>query len=192
MAFESKQGISDLEKLCQEFDEEDRKKQEKAQKKREKKKKQKEKSLSTNQQSSNTPPSADVECKQKPTNENSPPSADVECKQKPTNENSPLKNQNKNQNKQASNASQLIVSKLERKTCKQKTKNSLVFKENEPISVLKLASMLDENGENIEEEDENQISQQEIEQYLREVSAERAELRRNLRQRFHQMCINGL
>ena len=175
MAFESKQGISDLEKLCQEFDEEDRKKQEKAQKKREKKKKQKEKSLSTNQQSSNTPPSADVECKQKPTNENSP-----------------LKNQNKNQNKQASNASQLIVSKLERKTCKQKTKNSLVFKENEPISVLKLASMLDENGENIEEEDENQISQQEIEQYLREVSAERAELRRNLRQRFHQMCINGL
>merc|ERR1711981_131453 len=42
MAFESKQGISDLEKLCQEFDEEDRKKQVKAQKKRDKKKKKKE------------------------------------------------------------------------------------------------------------------------------------------------------
>merc|ERR1712025_188887 len=51
MAFESKQGISDLEKLCQEFDEEDRKKQEKAQKKREKKKKKKEKE---NQISSNS------------------------------------------------------------------------------------------------------------------------------------------
>merc|ERR550532_1160451 len=42
MAFESKQGISDLEKLCQEFDEEDRKRQVKAQKKRDKKKKKKE------------------------------------------------------------------------------------------------------------------------------------------------------
>ena len=42
MAFESKQGISDLEKLCQEFDEEDRKKEVKAQKKRDKKKKKKE------------------------------------------------------------------------------------------------------------------------------------------------------
>ena len=41
MAFESKQGISDMEKLLAGFDEEERKKQEKAQKKREKKKKQK-------------------------------------------------------------------------------------------------------------------------------------------------------
>ena len=43
MAFESKQGISDMEKLLAGFDEEERKKQEKAQKKREKKKKKKEK-----------------------------------------------------------------------------------------------------------------------------------------------------
>ena len=42
MAFESKQGISDLEKLCLEFDEDDRKKELKAQKKRERKKKKKE------------------------------------------------------------------------------------------------------------------------------------------------------
>ena len=42
MAFESKQGISDLEKLCLEFDEDERKKELKAQKKREKKKKRKE------------------------------------------------------------------------------------------------------------------------------------------------------
>ena len=40
MYFESKQGISDLERLCQEFDEEDRRKLEKAQKKRDKKSKQ--------------------------------------------------------------------------------------------------------------------------------------------------------
>ena len=44
MAFESKQGISDMEKLLEGFEEADRKKQEKAQKKRDKKKKQKEKS----------------------------------------------------------------------------------------------------------------------------------------------------
>ena len=41
MAFESKQGISDLEKFCLELDEEDRRKKEKAQKKRDKKSKQK-------------------------------------------------------------------------------------------------------------------------------------------------------
>jgi hypothetical protein len=38
VAFESKQGISDLEKLCQEFDEEEKRKLEKAQKKRDNKK----------------------------------------------------------------------------------------------------------------------------------------------------------
>ena len=54
MAFESKQGISDLEKLCQEFDEEDRKKQVKAQKKRDKKKKKKE-LLETSKQQENSP-----------------------------------------------------------------------------------------------------------------------------------------
>ena len=38
VAFESKQGISDLEKLCQEFDDEEKRKVEKAQKKRDNKK----------------------------------------------------------------------------------------------------------------------------------------------------------
>ena len=38
LAFESKQGMTDLEKFCLELDEEDRRKKEQAQKKRDKKK----------------------------------------------------------------------------------------------------------------------------------------------------------
>ena len=41
LAFESKQGMTDLEKFCLELDEEDRRKKEQAQKKRDKKSKQK-------------------------------------------------------------------------------------------------------------------------------------------------------
>ena len=61
----------------------------------------------------------------------------------------------------------------------------------EPISVLKLASILDQDEEEDDDEDEN-IPQEEIQQYLMEVSEQREELRRNLRQRFAQLCINGL
>ena len=62
--------ISDLERLCQEFDEEDRKKQVKAQKKREKKKKQKEKLIQD--QNSISSRSSEVE--------NSPPPNDLDQK----------------------------------------------------------------------------------------------------------------
>ena len=61
----------------------------------------------------------------------------------------------------------------------------------EPISVLKLASILDQDEEEDDDEDEN-IPQEEIQQYLLEVSEQREELRRNLRQRFAQLCVNGL
>ena len=61
----------------------------------------------------------------------------------------------------------------------------------EPISVLKLASILDQDEEEDDDEDEN-IPQEEIQQYLMEVSEQREELRRNLRQRFAQLCVNGL
>ena len=65
---------------------------------------------------------------------------------------------------------------------------------NEPISVLKLASILDQDVSNDDSEDdgENEIPQEEIQQYLQEVSEQREELRRNLRQRFAQLCVNGL
>ena len=61
------------------------------------------------------------------------------------------------------------------------------------MSVLKLASIMD--SENLPEEDlENEEipPQEEIQQYLQEISAQREELRRNLRQRFAQLCVNGL
>ena len=139
MAFESKQGISDLEKLCQEFDEEDRKKQEKAQKKRDKKKSKKKSG-----------------------------SVEKVLVEKVS-----------------------VIKKLEDTTCKIKS-NSQVQANCEPISVLQLAAnMLDEN-EDLDEENCSEIPQEEIQQYLQEISAQREELRKNLRQRFAQLCVNGL
>ena len=85
-----------------------------------------------------------------------------------------------------------IIKKLENTTCKIKTSNSLNLNQ-EPMSVLKLASIMD--SENLPEEDlENEEipPQEEIQQYLQEISAQREELRRNLRQRFAQLCVNGL
>ena len=54
---------------------------------------------------------------------------------------------------------------------------------------------LHNNLENLPEEDlENEEipPQEEIQQYLQEISAQREELRKNLRQRFAQLCVNGL
>lgn len=95
---------------------------------------------------------------------------------------------------------QLIVEKLEKKAamalCQHEVSllaNPSIGK-NEPISVLKLASILDQDVSNDDSEDdgENEIPQEEIQQYLQEVSEQREELRRNLRQRFAQLCVNGL
>ena len=139
MAFDSKQGISDLEKLCQEFDEEDRKKEEKAQKKRNKKKSKKKSG-----------------------------SVEKVLVEKVS-----------------------VIKKLEDTTCKIKS-NSVQVSKCEPISVLQLAAnMLDEN-EDLDEENCSEIPQEEIQQYLQEISAQREELRKNLRQRFAQLCVNGL
>ena len=43
-----------------------------------------------------------------------------------------------------------------------------------------------------EDEGEDEIPQEEIQQYLKEVSEQREKLRRNLKQRFSQLCIDGL
>ena len=45
---------------------------------------------------------------------------------------------------------------------------------------------------NDEDDEEEEISQEEIQQYLKEVSEQREKLRRNLKQRFSQLCIDGL
>ena len=59
------------------------------------------------------------------------------------------------------------------------------------MSLLKLASILDHQDLS-NDEDEEDISQEEIQQYLKEISEQREKLRRNLRQRFSQLCIDGL
>jgi len=85
-----------------------------------------------------------------------------------------------------------IIKKIENTTCKIKISNALNLN-HEHMSVLKLASIMD--SENLPEEDlENEEipPQEEIQQYLQEISAQREELRKNLRQRFAQLCVNGL
>ena len=108
-------------------------------------------------------------------------------------EKTPKMSENEKCKKQASNQEQVsIIKKLENTTCKIKTSNALNLN-HEPMSVLKLASIMD--SENLPEEDlENEEipPQEEIQQYLQEISAQREELRRNLRQRFAQLCVNGL
>ena len=44
---------------------------------------------------------------------------------------------------------------------------------------------------NDNEEDDDEIHQDEINEYLNKVQEQRAELRNNLRQKFEQLCANG-
>lgn len=173
MAFESKQGISDLEKLCQELDEEERKKQEKAQKKREKKtknaqKKKKEKEDMENMEVEKNKPSPEMLIKN-----------DI---------NKPVAKKIIHQKKQESTGAANAGNHANKKPSKK-----FLLPVQEPLSVLNLASMLEDNDDfEDEDENENEIPQEEIQQYLQEVSQQREELRRNLRQRFDQLCVNGL
>ena len=107
-------------------------------------------------------------------------------------EKTPKISENEKCKKQKNQEQVSIIKKLENTTCKIKTSNALNLN-HEPMSVLKLASIMD--SENLPEEDlENEEipPQEEIQQYLQEISAQREELRRNLRQRFAQLCVNGL
>ena len=85
-----------------------------------------------------------------------------------------------------------IIKKIENTTCKIKISNALNLN-HEHMSVLKLASIMDsENHPEEDLENEEIPPQEEIQQYLQEISAQREELRKNLRQRFAQLCVNGL
>ena len=134
VAFDSKNGEAELNRLCAEFDEHDRKKEQKAQKKREKKKSKK-----------------------------------------------------KNSTEKIS-----VIKSVEDKSCKMKNSSKSQEENCEPISVLQMAAKIIDD--NLEDFDENcsVIPQEEIQKYLREVSGQREELRRNLRKRFNQLCVNGL
>lgn len=84
-----------------------------------------------------------------------------------------------------------ILKRLEEKPDLLLTKTAAADQQ-EPMSVIKLASMLDHEEDHEEDADDDGIPQEEIQQYLQQVSQQREELRKNLRQRFAQLCVNGL
>jgi hypothetical protein len=91
-----------------------------------------------------------------------------------------------------------VLKKLERKTCRTNgafNQGALIIPNNGPmIDWRRLEKMLDANdpGEiNDNEEDDDEIHQDEINEYLNKVQEQRAELRNNLRQKFEQLCANG-
>ena len=135
MAFENKQGISDLEKFCLELDAEERRKQEKAQKKRDKKSKQ-------------TKKKKELKLEQKAP---SPPSETVSRKNRtriPTNKELPS-----------------------------------------------LESMLMNKQEDPTDNEENFIPLEDIQEFrarMPVVNRQREELRKTLRLKFNQLCVNGL
>ena len=91
----------------------------------------------------------------------------------------------------------LIVQKLEKKVANATCQHGLSLlanpnSKNEPMSLLKLASILENQDLSDEDDEEEDISQEEIQQYLKEVSGQREKLRKTLEQRFSQLCIDGL
>jgi hypothetical protein len=91
-----------------------------------------------------------------------------------------------------------VLKKLERKTCRTNgafNQGALIIPNNGPmIDWRRLEKMLDANdpGEiNDNEEDDDEIHQDEINEYLNKVQEQRAELRNNLRQQFEQLCSNS-
>jgi len=212
MAFESRQGVSDMEKLLAGFDEEERKKQEKAQKKREKKKKQKkvaeekaaeEKLATPNSDTTLSAPekvspdalgdytsTAVKEVPQIIPSINGTRGTEVDQKSSPP---SPPTSQ------QSNHVTPLtVLKKLERKTCRtalQQDHGDFIIPNNRPmISIIKLDKMLEaiDTGEgNYNDDTDDEISQEEIQRFLSEVRPQRDELRQNLRQKFAELCANG-
>ena len=91
----------------------------------------------------------------------------------------------------------LVVQKLEKKIANASCQHGVSLlanpnSKNEPMSLLKLASLLENQDLSDEDDEEEDISQEEIQQYLKEVSGQREKLRKTLEQRFSQLCIDGL
>ena len=254
MSFESKQGISDLERLCQEFDEEDRRKLEKAQKKRDKKSKQQlkkkkdqdkvepgndqtdgiartgvcvkvepclknqpeneAKSRSRSSSSSGSSGSTSSLNKICSVNKNFDAAGEGEKNDDESNHcdenvnsfnksvvesrvSSSVSHDRKNDAKVSSDVppQQTSASRLSCVTsvCRKTTK----IPPPESFSILSLERMLDgsDGQDELDDSHEEGIPIEEIRNFQArqsDVSQQRAELRKNLRQRFAQLCVNGL
>ena len=211
MAFESKQGISDLEKLCQEFDEEEKRKLEKAQKKRDNKKSKllkKKKDHEKAELNGDKPEGVEPEVRNEAEVEASPKVSSAQ----------PDKIRSRSLSSSSGSSSSTCSAKNkaidEKEVCDEDAKSDAVptsrltcvttvcrrttrLPPQETFSILSLERMLDGSDEQDEgdESEEEGIPLEEIQNFQArqsDVSQQREELRKNLRQRFAQLCVNGL
>ena len=182
VAFESKQGISDLEKFCLELDEEERRKREKAQKKRDKKSKQK--MNRTNKK--NEAEAAEAAEAAVTTQEDITPEKEGSCtadiKQKEA---------------KPKAATAKPAAKDEEEPKPEKVRKCTRVPENldRPVSLESMLKLVDLDRTEEEDNEENFIPLEDIKAFqarLPVVARQREELRKTLRLRFNQLCVNGL
>ena len=191
MAFESKQGISDLEKFCLELDEEERRKREKAQKKREKKSKQKlNRTTKKNEAEAAstqdiTPPEKEAD---KPVDEAAPPvKPKVPCQAKAACQVKAAC--------QAKAAVKVESSSPVAQPIKVNSTTRVPGNVDRPVSLESMLKLVDMNMPEDEDNEENFIPLEDIKAFqarLPVVARQREELRKTLRLRFNQLCVNGL
>jgi hypothetical protein len=216
MAFESKQGISDLEKLCQEFDEEEKRKLEKAQKKRDNKKNKllkKKKDHEKVELNGDKPDEIEPDVNNEVLVEECP-------KVLSQLENIRSRSLSSSSGSSSSTCSTKNKACDEKEVCDEKEacdenvpsdvlptsrltcvttvcRRTTRLPPQETFSILSLERMLDGSDEQDEgdESEEEGIPLEEIQNFQArqsDVSQQREELRKNLRQRFAQLCVNGL
>ena len=205
MAFESKQGISDLEKFCLELDEEERRKREKAQKKRDKKSKQKLNRSNRIQNNKDMDPidndrmednaKESPKCKKaavssqgsKNCSKNNCPKAISQVSRDPPPQSANNKVAPTVNEVDALPTTAITPASL---TEKRKVKPVITARRMHIQDVPSLESMLKD-----EDNEENFIPLEDIRAFQARfpvVNRQREELRKNLRQRFNQLCVNGL
>ena len=194
MAFESKQGISDLEKFCLELDEEERRKREKAQKKREKKSKQKLNRTNKKNEAEAASTTQDITPEKeadKPVDEAAPP---VKPK-------APCQAKAACQVKAACQAKAAVVkvetssSPVAAQPIKVNSTTRVPGNVDRPVSLESMLKLVDMNMPEDEDNEENFIPLEDIKAFqarLPVVARQREELRKTLRLRFNQLCVNGL
>lgn len=209
MAFESKQGISDLEKFCLELDEEERRKREKAQKKRDKKSKQKlnrsNRMMNNKDEDSRvSPPPASTSPPPPAPARVAPPANKVsKCPKAQLANSKAAVSQGKNPVMDTVKCHKPVTAILPLPTSqpadagsREKAKRGIISARTKPLpqEVPSLESMLKDDVVKSDNE-ENFIPLEDIRAFQARfpvVDRQREELRRNLRQRFNQLCVNGL
>lgn len=218
VAFENKQGISDLEKLCQEFDAEEKRKLEKAQKKRDNKKNKLKKKKDNQDDEIHSEsmmllqPQTTTDCKenvlavsaetllpdstQNKFDFNESISRSLSSSSRSTSSES-VKKEVDESSSTTSQSGEILTSRLTcvASVCRKTTR--LPSQPNNSFSILSLERMLDGLDEQDLGDDsgEEGIPLEEIQNFharQSDVSQQREELRKNLRQRFAQFCGNGL